>query len=633
MLSFNKLNFIEKNQPLSFLWLFIKHYFFWIFLFEINRFVFIFYNREEWQEISLGEVLLSFIYSLKLDVSMSSYFMAIPFFLFLFYSLLRKDFLMTINKWYHYVLIVVTNLLYASELPIYDEWHTKLTKKAILYLQHPTEVINSATNNEIFGGLFLVFLLSSLLIWFYRKYIAPPVSLQKIYWTIPILGLLFIPFFIVIGIRGGLQQIPIQQSEVYYSTSTFLNFATVNTPWNLAQSIIENRYDDGKNPYQRMDPAIAKKLVADLYRVEKDTFPRILTIQKPNVMLIMLESFSADLLKTFGGYDSIAPNLEAMAQQGIAFTDLYSSGTLSDQGHCSILSAFPSQPCTVIIRQPDKAQKLPSIVKHFNKNDYYTSYYFGGQLIYGNIKAYVYLNKYDKVTEGKDFDQTLPEGKLGFHDQFLFDRVLKETNALKEPFFTTAFTMSSHSPYDYPGGKKYISWGGNENLYLNGVHYSDSCIGNFIKEAKKQPWFNNTLFIFCADHGDVTPKHHDFFNPQSRKVVSFLYGNVIKPEYRGMKIDKMGNQNDLANTVLSQLGGDVKPFVWSKNLLNPYTKDFAYSTDDYVNFFLDKGGAFTYRYTDDLYIYKNFKSPKDSARLVSNGSAYIQVLYQQYLDY
>jgi phosphoglycerol transferase MdoB-like AlkP superfamily enzyme len=624
---------IKEDHPISILWLFIKHYIFWILLFALNRFIFIIYNLDEWQNIPLGEVLYSFVSALKLDVSMSSYFLAIPFFLFLFYSLLQKPFLLTVNKWYNYALIVLTNLLYSFEIPIHDEWHTKLTKKAVLYLQHPTEVMNSATNKEIVGGFLSVIVLCIFVVWIYQKYISTKISLQKIYWQIPVIGLLLIPALMIIGIRGGLQRTPIQQSEVYYSKSNFLNIASINTAWNLAQSFIENRYDNGKNPYSRFETPVAKKIVDELYSVEKDTFPEILTTKKPNIILIILESWSADLLKSLGGYDSIAPNMEEMIRNGVQFTDLYSSGTLSDEGHCSLLSAFPSQPCTVIMRQPDKMQKLPSIVQHFKKNNYYTAYYFGGELIYGNIKAYIYFNQYDRITEGKDFDHNLPKGKLGYHDQFLFDRVLKETNSFPQPFFTTAFTMSSHSPYDYPGRAKYFNWGGDENMYLNGAHYSDSCIGTFIKEAKKQSWFDNTLFVFCSDHSHISPMHHDFYNPKSRKIVGFLYGNVIKPEYRGMKVDKIGNHHDLANTLLSQLGGDVKPFVWSKNLLNPYSKDFGYSADEYLNFFFNKENAYTYRYTDNIFLYKNFKSPKDSTRLLLDGSAYLQLLYQQYLDY
>jgi len=624
---------IKHNEQINFLWLFVKHYIYWFLFFAFNRFVFIIYNYHEWQGNSIAEVFYSFISALHLDLSMTSYFMTVTFIFFLIYSIARWKLLFQMNSWLNYFFIVCTIIAYGFEIPIYDEWHTKLSKKAVLYLQHPTEVYNSATGKEFFGGIFLIVAFSIFSIWAYKKLTGTNYTLQKIYWKIPVLGIVFFPFILVVGIRGGLQQIPIQQSEAYYSKSNFLNLASVNSLWNLSSSFIENRFENGTNPYTLYDDSTAKAIVKDLFKVENDSFPEVLTTKNPNVVLVILESWSADLLKSLGGFDSVAPNMESMIKDGIEFTNFYSSGTLSDQGHCSLLSAFPSQPCVVIMRQPDKFQKLPSIVSHFKKRGYYTAYYFGGQLEYGNIKGYIYFNQYDHIIEGKDFDKKLPMGKLGYHDEFLFDKVLKDLNSFKEPFFTTAFTMSSHSPYDYPGETKYFDWGGDENMYVNGAHYSDLCIGDFIRKAKQQPWYKNTLFIFSSDHSHNSPKHNDFYDPKNRKIVGFMYGDVIKPQYRGMKVSKMGNHNDIANTLLNQLGGDVKPFVWSKNLLNSTTKDFGYSADEHLIFFFNKTNAYTYRYTDNLFLHKDFKSTQDSAQLFKYGSAYLQVLYQQYLSY
>ncbi len=623
----------HKNELVELIKSFVFHYAFWFLLFAINRFIFIVYNHNDWTGIPVTEVFFSFVSALQLDLSMTSYFTSITFLLYFFYSIFRYQVLIQINNGFVYLFTFISVVLFTAEIPIYDEWHTKLSRKAILYLQNPSEVYNSATNTELISGTLLIFILCFTFIFFYNHFVKFKLSLTKFRWYVPVLGIIIIPFCLAVGIRGGLQEIPIQQSEAYYSKSNFLNLASVNSVWNLGQSFLENRYDDGTNPYKEFDDSTANKIVKDLFAVQKDTFPEILTTKKPNVVLVMLESWSADLLKSLGGFDSIAPNMENLISNGVEFTQLYSSGTLSDQGHCSILSAFPSQPGAVIMRQPDKFQKLPSIVSHFKNNGYYTAYYFGGQLEYGNIKGYVYYNLYDHIIEGKDFDTKLPKGKLGYHDEFLFGKVLHDVNTFKQPFFTTAFTMSSHSPFDYPGETKYFNWGDDENMYINGAHYADSCIGAFINTAKKEKWFDNTLFVFCSDHSHASPMKRNFHDPLSRKIVCFLYGNVIKPEYRGMKISKMGNHHDLANTLLSQLGGDVKPFVWSKNLLNPYTKDFGYSADDYILYFYEPNNAYTYWYSNKTFLFKNFASKADSLRMMRNGSAYLQVLYQQYLNY
>jgi phosphoglycerol transferase MdoB-like AlkP superfamily enzyme len=612
---------------------FVALYAFWLLFFGVNRFFFILYNHEEWSTIPLGEVCYSFVSGFLLDLSMASYFITFSFLCYLFYASTKMRLFMNIQEGLVYLFVILGEMIYLTEYPIYDEWHTKLSRKAILYLQHPTEVYNSATTKELIGGTLGILFLSTAFVYVYRKWFRWKSHLTYINWKTPVVGFLAFPVILVLGIRGGIQQIPIQQSNAYYSKSNFLNLAAVNSIWNLGQSFIENRYDEGTNPYVLYSADEARAIVKQLFNVEKDTFPIVLNNPKPNVVFVIMESLSADMMKSLGGYDSIAPNLQMIADSGILFTHLFSSGTLSDQGHCSLLSGFPSQPSVVIMRQPDKFQKLPSIVTHFKKNGYYTAYYFGGQLEYGNIKGYIYFNQYDRIIEGKDFDPALPKGKLGYHDEFLFERVIRETKEMKQPFFVTAFTMSSHSPYDYPGEQKYFSWGGDENMYLNGVHYSDQSIGKFMSEARKQSWFKNTLFVFCSDHSHATPKQHNFYSPENRQIIGFLYGDVIKPEFRGMKVPTVGNHHDLPNTLLNQLGGDVKPFVWSKNLLNPNTQNFGFSADEYMNYFYDQQNAYVYQYKNKEFLFKRFVSPTDSARMVRNGSAYMQVLYDEYLKY
>jgi len=170
-------------------------------------------------------------------------------------------------------------------------------------------------------------------------------------------------------------------------------------------------------------------------------------------------------------------------------------------------------------------------------------------------------------------------------------------------------------------------------MYLNGTHYSDSCLAVFMNQAKQQPWYKNTVFIFCSDHSHGTPRQNDYYSPRYRQIVCFLYGDAIKPAFRGLKINKVGNHHDLAVTLLKQLNGDAKPFVWSKNLLNPYTKNFASCEFDYGMLFMDDSSHYAYRYTDDYFLNKFFQSPQDSVRLMHYGRAYLQELYRQYLAY
>ncbi len=138
----------------------------------------------------------------------------------------------------------------------------------------------------------------------------------------------------------------------------------------------------------------------------------------------------------------------------------------------------------------------------------------------------------------------------------MFDHLLNELNQEQEPFFSTLFTISTHSPYDMPM-EWVLDWAGKGNGYINSGYYTDRCIGDFIREAKQQSWFENTLFIFVADHSHHSYKHWGYYSPEYRRIPILFYGNVIKDEYQGTQINKLGTQVDLPSTLINQMGWDA----------------------------------------------------------------------------
>jgi phosphoglycerol transferase MdoB-like AlkP superfamily enzyme len=349
-------------------------------------------------------------------------------------------------------------------------------------------------------------------------------------------------------------------------------------------------------------------------------------------MMIILEGFSADLIESLGGEKGITPCFHSLEKQGILFTDIYSSGSRSEQGMAAIFGGFPSTPLAQIARQPDKFIKLPSLTQKLIDDGYYTSYYFGGQLIYGNLKGYIYSNNFDRIKEGYMFDSDLPRGKLGVHDEFVYPEIIKDLNNDKTPFFSAYFTLSSHTPYDIPNFKQNIQWPELEKEYVNAAYYSDSCLGNFISLAKKQAWYKNTLFIIVADHGHTSYKLRDNWSPGYNKIPLLFYGDVLKSEFRGTQNSKTGSQVDIAATLLHQLKIKSNQFVWSKDLLNPTTPGFAmYAFEVGFGWVCPEGYTVWDHNLKKTLDVKLPEQKKDSVLKV--GKAYLQQVYQQYFDF
>jgi phosphoglycerol transferase MdoB-like AlkP superfamily enzyme len=402
----------------------------------------------------------------------------------------------------------------------------------------------------------------------------------------------------------------------------------VNNGFNLYISVFENLQNFNNDPYVFMKDEEAARIVKNLYLVRSDTTIGILKNTRPNVVLIILESWSADLVNELGGARGITPEFSKLAGEGLLFDSIYASGARSEQGMASVFGGFPAHPISSITVQPDKFVKLPSLVKEFKKQGYSSSFYFGGQLIYGNIKGYIFFNGFDQIMEGKDFPSSIPRGKLGIHDEYTLSYMVNDLKNFKQPFFASLFTVSTHSPWDQPYPKP-LTWGDNEREYINAALYTDHSLGEFISNAKKQPWYPNTLFIFVADHS-----HNSYRNwhPQTReyhKIPLLIYGEVLKEEFRGKRWHMLGNQHDIAATLLAQVKLKSDSFHYSKNLLNPHSRKFAYySTDDgvgwirpYAYFTYDKGMNIYYDWTDP-------KTP-DSVR--QEGKAYLQVVFGEYM--
>jgi phosphoglycerol transferase MdoB-like AlkP superfamily enzyme len=650
----------------------LRQYLFWMIFFFICRSIFILYNLDELKGVGIGEILSTFWQALYLDTSMACYFLAFSFLIFFIYSLFPKKILANIHKAYILLLLIIFSLIIIAELEIYNEWGAKLNVKAIHFLAHPAEVINSSKTSFLVFGLMASALVAYTGFLIYNK-ISPLSPLDSFSRTkgfkkyaILFLFIVVTPVLLMLGIRGGIQQIPIQQSDAYFSKHNVLNLASVNSGWNLGQSIWENKRNMEGNPYIYFPLPQAKATVDSIYKTEKDTTILFLKTKRPNVVLVIMESWSADMIKSLGGYDSAATNFDKLGSEGIMFDSLYASGDLSDQGMTAIFSAFPALPAgTSIIGQPGKYVHLPCLNTDFHQAGYTTSYMFGGQLSYGNIKAYMYYNNFDRILEGKDFAGNIPQGKLGVHDEYLYARQLQELKNEKQPFFAGMFTLSSHNPYDMPMAEKdKVKWGNDENDYVNSIRYADQQLFEFIQNAKKEKWYDNTLFVFVSDHSHRSPRHWVQQQPEYRKIAMLFYGNVIKDEFRGYRYKKIASQLDLASTLLNQLGISSKKYEWSKNLFNPYTSQFAlYETSDGFGWIRgpsqpsrregdmsmqtelrsqpsvvlrgDKRGAsyIVYSHTNNNFMFEKTFSPAEKSRLEKEGKSYLETMFQEYSDY
>jgi phosphoglycerol transferase MdoB-like AlkP superfamily enzyme len=610
----------------------LRQFIFWLLFFAVNRVIFLLYYRHLLLVSGAGnaEIMASFRHALRLDVSTACYILLLPFFLLSLRIFLNSRWIDWANKIYTAFIILAYNLITTAELGIYGEWKTKLPYKALHYLTNPGEVYGSASTLEFIVLLLVFLLISCLSFLFYIRFIYRKPLVGKKYFPAAFAFYVLMPALLFLGIRGGIQAIPITQSQSYYSQHHILNHAAVNSGYQFAFSTLENYRFMHRNPYDFYDDDVARAIVRDINYTVKDTTINILRISRPNIVIILLESWSADLVHSLNGEAGITPEFEKLIGQGILFDSFYASGNRSEQAMSSIFGGFPATPITAITHNLDKVTKLPSMIELLKDAGYYTSFYFGGHLMYGGIKSYLRIAGFEKMMEIYDYPRSIPRGKLGIHDEYILNHHLGEMENMPQPFLSVVFTLSSHSPYDQPM-ENVLDWGGSENNYINSAYYSDRSLGEYFEKASQAAWYDSTLFIILADHSHNSYRHWPVHSPNYRHIPLLLYGNAIRPEFRGSRVSRLSSQPDIPLTLLKQLDIDTELFTWSRDLFNPYSPEFVfYETNNGLGWIRPYG----YFVWDKSIGFINLEAPenrKDS--LVREGKAYLQVLFRDFIDY
>jgi phosphoglycerol transferase MdoB-like AlkP superfamily enzyme len=587
----------------------------WMAFFAVGRVLFMLYQWSLTTTLSFRDTLLPHLLGLRMDAAMTGYWLIVPGL-----SLVLSFYNSTTAKWLiilsFYGFALISAGIIIADLELYHHWGFRMDTTPLLY-----------TGSEGFGSVSiwrLIFLLILFLILAFgfqvafRKFIFPKLEFKKGSWTQSVLmfgcvALLFIP------IRSSFRVAPLNTGVVYFhKTNPYPNHAGINVVWNFLKSVVSD--NSFRYPTNLLDAELADQTF-NAMMAQPGAATQVLNTQKPNVLLIVLEGFTAKVIEPLGGLKDITPNLNKLCAEGILFDEFYASGDRTDKGIISILSGYPAQPKTSIIKYPNKTQSLPSLPKVLTKKGYHTSFIYGGDIGFANMESYVTIAGFSHITEDNDFDLSLNVSKWGVHDGFVFNRLLSETDSAHVPFFKTMLSLSSHEPFDVPSGlpeKK-----DEESLFLNSCTYTDKSLGDFIRQAKQKSWWTNTLVIITADHGHRLPGKSAVHEKEKFKIPMLWLGGVVDSVKR---IHTIGNQTDLVNTLLSQLGIQSVEFTFSKNLLNSGTQSFAVYSFNNGYGYLAPGIDYVYDFDLMNYISRSGAAEKD----FKAGKSYMQKLFNDY---
>jgi len=611
--------FLKKQIPRL-----LKYFLFWLVFFWLAKALFLIFNFNQSSQLSVGEIVKIFGYGLKMDISTACYLLLIPALLFALVRFLSPKFINRFISVYTLIFLFVASLLAVLDLGLYPHWGTRVNITAFNYIDDPVAMSASVSVSDLILAILVIVVLVLGFRYVYMKiFPSGVVADEKGSW-----GALFIQLFIaatlIVPIRGGLDTSPLNLSSVAFSQKMYVNQAASNYLWNFAKSVEKRKRLSNPCSYMPKEQSaeVFSRYMKSNLPVQRPQLIKIDPQKQPNVIFIILESFSNKIIAPLGGMHGICPNLDSLCTQSTIFTNFYSTGNRSDRGISAILGGYPSLLSTSIMVYPEKSRSLTLLPEYFNRHGYNTSFYYGGDINFYNLKTFVLQSKCAKIVTKSDFPAKLGRmSKWGVPDGYLFEKALEDLETEKEPFMKTIYTVSSHPPYDVPFSK--IKGSSVDDKYLNSAAYTDSCLGRFIDGIRKLPSWKNTLFIVTADHGTLSPGPTDITETASYRIPLIWSGGVVDSLQR---IETITQQVDFGVSLIHQLGWEADSSKFAKDFF--ISQPFAfYMLDSGWGYVTPDGEYYFDQNSHDFVRKPNGKSSADSMF----PKAYMQVLHDDFI--
>lgn len=415
----------------------------------------------------------------------------------------------------------------------------------------------------------------------------------------------------IIPIRGGVTVSTMSPGHAYFSDDMRLNQAAVNPLFNFLYSLSHNANLEGQ--FRWMDDKSATSLSEMMTApgpsdasISSQVSDIKLNTANPDVYVIILESFSAHLMKSLGGED-IATNLNRLAgEEGVLFTRFYAESFRTDRAIPAIISGYPAQPTTSLLRFINKFPNMPSLASALGEKGYTSRYYYGGDIDFTNVKAYLIAGGWNDIISDVDFEASKRGGKWGVQDGDLFARVLADSLAAG-PNLVAIQTSSSHEPYEVPARLHH-------DKRINAFAYADSCLGGFIDGLKQRGRWENSLIVIVPDHWGSYPEGLTDYEARHH-IPLVLTGGALTGT--PCVVEAIGSQSAILPTITDLIGA-TNP-TKQLSMLDPRRPQLAWlSEPDWYGLMTPRGLSVI-----DAVSGRTLRDSGD----ITNAKAFIQKLY------
>lgn len=537
-----------------------------VILMAVQKPLFLAYYAAEAARAPVADWLRVVWHGLALDMTIAGYVTALPLLLTLVSVWVRIPGRVwrVLFATYFVVVAVLTAVVFAVDIALYEHWGFRLDATILIYLADPREAMASVDFWLGVRQVLLAAAYAALMIWVFRRVVrlfdGEPLRLLRALVASGVLLLLAGGDFL--AVRGGLGASVANVSKVYFSADMFLNHAATNPLFSFLSSLGDHTDYASQYPFFDEQTRAAKFEELRGNGPEAGATELVLTTRRPNIAVVILESFARTIMDTEVDGQPVMPNMRSLKDEGVWFENFFANSFRTDRGEMAILSGFPAQTRMSIMKLPGKSRNLPSIARSLGREGYATSFTYGGDLNFTDQASYMYATGWQELTWQKDLRFDTPPSDWGYDDalmcDYFADRVIALSDA-REPFLAGFLTLSSHRPFDVPYDRF-------DDKVLNAMAFSDDCVGKMVEKLRSSSAWEDLLLVLVADHGYPYPADVAYNSPQRHRIpMIWLGGAVAGPRV----VEAYASQIDICASILAQLEIDHGDYDYSKDIFNP----------------------------------------------------------------
>ena len=496
----------------------------------------------------------------RFDTVIICYFTALPFLVLTLNQVFKNNVVAQFVRWFYFLSFLIIFYIASADIPFFNHFFTRLNVSSLMWMDQGSFMIGMILQELSFIVYILAFLIASFVFYrmlkqFTRNYLSELKRDAQQPFYVPVIVFVICGGLIFLGIRGRVAaKSPIRVGTAYFSSDPFYNQLGLNPVFTFIESYLQSQELENQKLSLMENELAIKKVQEYLGFNGEDDRPLARSVKgsgthRPNIVIVIMESMSAHKMKRYGNEDNITPHLDSLCGNSMVFDQVYTAGIHTFNGVYSTIFSMPAvmhqHPMNKVVLA--KHHGIASILKVY---DYNTIYFTTHDSQFDNVGGFLSNNDFDQIISESDYPREMIKSTLGAPDHMMFDFSAGYINQLQEnenPFLAVYMTASDHKPFVIPEDIPFKAKQEEEAKQI--VEYADWSVNHLLDVAKKDGWYDNTVFVFVADHGGTMNPVYDMPLSYHHTPAIFHGPEFIEP---GVS-NTLGGQIDVVPTLLGLL--------------------------------------------------------------------------------